>query len=227
MAKPDYEIILHIARAMGFENLFPFNNPSDIFEEWKKFTTNRLCDMNGITYERLRGKIGPQLPCPHLDHPGTKRLYTDWKFPRPDGRALLLSRDYIEPMETTDGEYPFVLITGRLASHFNSRTRTGRTPKLNAIDPNCYVNIHSQDATSLKISEGEEIKVSSRRGSICLPARLTDNVLIGKFFIPWHYGSTLDIGEGKLANILTNNVFDIHSKQPEYKYCAVKLTKII
>ena len=227
MAKPDYEIILHIARAMGFENLFPFKNPSDIFKEWKKFTNNRLCDMNGVTYERLRGKIGLQLPCPDLNHPGTKRLYTDWKFPRPDGRASLLSRDYIEPIETTNDEYPFVLITGRLANHFNSRTRTGRTPKLNVIDPHCYVNIHSQDATSLKIIDGEEVEVTSRRGSICLPARLNDNVLIRTIFIPWHYGSTLDIGEGKLANILTNNVYDIHSKQPEYKYCAVKITKIL
>jgi len=182
--------------------------------------------MNGVTYKRLRGKIGPQLPCPDVDHPGTKRLFTDWKFPRPDGRASLLSREYIEPAEKIDAEYPFILITGRLSSHFNTRTRTGRAPKLNAIAPKAFVNIHSEDAAKLNITEGDIIEVASRRGSINLPAYNTDRLIIGTIFIPWHYGSALGIGEGKLSNVLTNNIYDIHSKQPEYKFSVVKISKI-
>ncbi len=225
-AKPDYEIIWLVAHAMGFEALFPYNSPEEVFEEFKKITKGRICDMNGVTYKRLRGKIGPQLPCPDADHPGTKRLFTDWKFPRPDGRASLLSREYNKPTEKIDAEYPFILITGRLSSHFNTRTRTGRVPKLNAIAPNAFVNIHSEDAAKLNIAEGEIIEVTSLRGNISLPAIITDRLITGTIFIPWHYGSALGIGEGKLSNVLTNNTYDVHSKQPEYKFSAVKISKI-
>jgi len=222
-AKPDYEIILLVARAMGFEKEFPYTSPEEVFEEWKKITRGRICDMNGVTYERLRGKIGPQLPCPDDDHPGTQRLFTDWRFPRHDGRAALLPRDYIESADAIDVEYSFILITGRLAGQFNTRTRTGRVPKLNAAEPNGFVEIHPEDAARLGIIENDVVEVASRRGSVYLPARLTDHPLAGTLFIPWHYGPELGIGDGKLANLVTNSVYDIHSKQPEYKFSAVKV----
>ena len=224
-AKPDYEIIQRVAQSMGYEKMFPDQSPEDIFEEWKQITRERICDMSGVTYERLRGRIGPQLPCPHAEHPGTQRLFTDWRFPRADGRAALLARDYIAPAESTDDEYPFGLITGRIAGHFNTRTRTGRSPKLNAIAPNGYVEIHPGDAKRLNIDEGDEVTVASRRGRVRLPARLTDNLLVGTLFIPWHFGPALGIGEGKLANLVTNPKYDSHSKQPEYKFSAVKINR--
>jgi len=225
-AKPDYEIIWLIARAMGFEKEFPYNSPEEIFEEWKVITRGRICDMNGVTYDRLRGNVGLQLPCPDSDHPGTPRLFHDLRFPRPDGRAALLSRDYITPAETPDNEYPFVLITGRLAGQFNTRTRTGRSPKLNSRAPDAYVNIGPEDAANLGIKKGDSVDITSRRGKICLPAHITDQQLIGTIFVPWHYGSALRVGEGKLANLVTNPDFDFHSKQPEYKYSAVRIDKV-
>ncbi|MCP4713045.1 MAG: molybdopterin oxidoreductase family protein [Planctomycetes bacterium] len=183
--------------------------------------------MTGVTYERLDGNVGPQLPCPEAGHPGTPRLFTDWRFPRPDGRAALLDRDYIEPAEMPDNEYPFILITGRLTGHFNTRTRTGRSPKLNAIAPDGFIEIHPEDAACQGIAEGDAVEVTSRRGSLRLPARLDDRILSGTIFLPWHYGSALWVAEGKLANLVTNTVYDIHSKQPEYKFSAVKIAKTI
>ena len=224
-AKPDYEVIWLVARAMGFDKMFPYSSPEEVFEEWKAITRGRICDMNGVTYERLRGKVGPQLPCPDSDHPGTPRLFIDLRFPRPDGRAALLARDYIEPAELTDVEYPFALITGRLAWHFNTRTRTGRVPKLNASAPDNFLDIHPDDAARIEISEGDEVEVASRRGRVRCGARLTDRVLVGTVFMPWHYGSALWVGNGKLANLVTNPVYDVHSKQPEYKFSAVRITK--
>jgi len=224
-AKPDYEIIWLAARAMGFEKEFPYDSPEEVFEEWKGITRGRICDMGGVTYERLRGQIGPQLPCPDAEHPGTPRLFTDFRFPRADGRAALLARDYDDPAETVDAEYPFALITGRLSGQFNTRTRTGRSPKLNVMAPDGFVEIHSEDAARLGIAENDEVDIVSRRGRVRLPARLTDRLLAGTIFMPWHYGSALGVGEGKLANLLTNPVYDVHSKQPEYKYSAVKIGK--
>ncbi len=222
-AKNDYEIIQMVAREMGFNKEFSYSAPEEIFEEWKIISRGRICDMNGITYDRLRNKIGPQLPCPDTKHAGTERLFTDLRFPRPDGRAALLARDYNEPGEKTDNEYSFVLLTGRLPGQFNTRTRTGRSPELNKLAPDGFVEINNQDASGLGISENDKVNVASRRGSIQLPARISDRVPAGTVFIPWHYGNALHVGEGKLVNILTNSTYDLHSKQPEYKYSAVKI----
>jgi predicted molibdopterin-dependent oxidoreductase YjgC len=211
---------------MGFYKEFPYTSPEEVFEEWKGITCGRICDMSGVSYGRLRNKIGPQLPCPEADHPGTPRLFTDLQFPRPDGRAALLARDYKEPAETTNDEYPFVLITGRLACHFNTGTRTGRIKRLNDIESNNFVEIHPNDATLLEIAEGDEIEVTSRRGSVRGVARIKDRVLTGNVFMSIHYGKAFLLVDGKLANLVCNPVYDVHSKQPEFKYCAVRVAKV-
>jgi formate dehydrogenase alpha subunit len=225
-AKPDYEIIWLIARAMGFEKEFPYTSPEEVFEEWKGLTRGRICDMNGVSYERLRGVVGPQLPCPDANHPGTMRLFTDMHFPRPDGRAALLFRDYIGAAESTDQEYPFILITGRLKWHFNTRTRTGRVPYLNNAAPDNFLNLHPEDAASIGISQGELVEVTSRRGIVRGNARITDSVQKGTVFMPFHYGKALCVSDDKAVNLVNNPVYDIHSKQPEYKFSAVRVEKM-
>ncbi len=225
-AKPDYEIIWLVARAMGFKAEFPYNQPVEVFEEWKRFTRDRICDASGITYHRLQGKVGLQLPCRIPDDKGTPRLFIDRRFPRSGGRAALLARDYFEPAESVDSEYPLILITGRVKSHFNTRTRTGRAPELNSIEPLGFIEIHPKDAERYSITGDDEVEVTSRRGIAHLPARLSNQVATGTVFIPFHYGELLGVGEGQLANLVTNPVYDIHSKQPEYKYTAVKITKL-
>lgn len=226
-AKSDCEIIWLIARAMGFHKDFPYTSSEEVFEEWKKITRGRICDMGGVSYERLRDTIGPQLPCPTINHSGTSRLFTDMRFPRPDGRAAILARDYKEPAEVTDNEYPFVLITGRHAYHFNTRTRTGRNKMLNEIEPRNFVEIHPDDAARLKIAEGDEVKVTSRRGSVLGAARIKDSVLTGNIYMNFHYGNAFSTNNDELANLVCNPVCDNYSKQPELKYCAVKIAKTL
>ncbi len=225
-AKDDTEIICLVARAMGFTKEFPYTSPEEIFEEWKSITRGRICDMNGVSYERLRNKVGPQLPCPDINHPGTPRLFTDLRFPRPDGRAALIARSYKEPSEVVDDEYPIVLNTGRVSCHFNTRTRTGRIPRLNTIEPDNFVEIHPTDAARYGISEGDEVEVTSRRGSVRGTARISDRVLAGTIFMSPHYGRAFSVGDGRLANLVCNPAYDVHSKQPEFKYCAVKIARV-
>lgn len=224
-AKPDYEIIWLVARAMGFEKEFPYVSPEEIFEEWKGLTRGRLCDMGGVTYERLRGVAGPQLPCPSPGHPGTERLFTDMHFPRPDGRAALLFRDYIEPAEKPDREYPFILITGCLEWHFNTRTRTARVPLLNQQAPVCNIDLNPKDSAIYEIKDGDLIEVTSRRGKARGKACITDRVQAGTVFMPYHFGKICG-DEFSSSNRVTNPAYDVHSKQPEYKFSAVRLEKI-
>ncbi|MCF6157645.1 MAG: nitrate reductase [wastewater metagenome] len=225
-AKPDYEIVCRIARAMGFQKEFPYASPDEIFEELKKITSGRICDMNGVSYERLCDKTGPQLPCPRIQHPGTPRLFTDFHYPRPDGRAALLARNYAEPAEPVDNEYPFILITGRLAHQFNTGTRTGRIKRLNDIEPHNYVEIHPADVCRLGITEGEEVEIVSRRGSIRCITRIKDRVPEGCIHINLCYGNSFLVRESRGINFICNAACDVHSKQPEFKYCAVKVTKV-
>ena len=224
--KPDYDIICRVAQAMGFENEFQYASSEEVFEELKTITKGQICDINNVTYERLRNGVGPQLPCPDSEHSGTVRLFTDRQFPRPDGRAALLPRKYIPPSESPDEEYPYVLITGKLPWHFNTRTRTGRVSSLESKAPDNFVEINPVNASQLGIVEGEEVEVASRRGAVSGAVRITDSMLPNTIFMPMHFGNALKVGDGRLANLLTNHVCDLHSKQPEYKYSVVKISKI-
>ena len=70
------------------------------------------------------------------------------------------------------------------------------------------------------------VEVTSRQGCKRLPAQLTNKHPTRTIFVPWHYGSELRIGEGKIVNTLTNYAYDIHSKHPEYRFSAVKILEI-
>ena len=224
-SKSDCEIICMIARKMGFPDEFPYNSPEEIFDEWKKATHGRICDMNGVSYDRLRNNVGPQLPCPEEDHPGTERLFEDMQFPRPDGRAALLARDYKVPAENTDDEYPFALITGRMASHFNTGTRTSRVTHLNDSVNINFMEIHPDDAAKFEIVDGDEVDIISRRGRVRGTVSIKDLLLPGTVYMNLHYGETITSKENTLVNLVCNPVYDTLSKQPIYKFCAVKIEK--
>ncbi len=225
-AKPDCEIIWNIAKAMGYESYFPYRTPEDVFKEIQLSFKGRLCDLSGVDYDRLRGQIGVQLPCPTKDHPGTKRLFLNREFPRPDGRAALLSRTSSSSYEVPSMDYPFILNTGRISSQFNSGTRTGCCPALNKLGTSGYIEISPSDAEELEIHNRDRVEVSSLRGKIILPARISPSLLQGTAFIPWNFGKDLASGADISVNLLTKNIFDVHSKQPAYKYTTIALRKI-
>lgn len=224
-AKPDYDIIIEVAKAMGYQKYISYSSPEEIFEELKGITTGRICDMSGVSYQRLRNGNGIQLPCPDADHPGTSRLFSNMQFSRADGRAALLCREFKEPAETVSEEFPFILITGKLAHHFNTRTRTTRISRLNKLSRESVVEINPNDAVNLGIMQGDNVKITSERGSVNGCAEVSDRILKGTVYINMHYGDVLNIGKGKLANIATNTACDMHSKQPEFKISAVKIMK--
>ncbi len=68
------------------------------------------------------------------------------------------------------------------------------------------------------------MQLSTRRGTITLPARLSDGVPPGMVFVPFHWGDLY--GEGNAANYLTISAIGRVAKQPELKFCAVNLEKV-
>lgn len=84
-----------------------------------------------------------------------------------------------------------------------------------------WVELSAQDATRLGIAEGDLVRVTSRRGHIDAPARIS-YVREGVVFAPWHYGNAADTA----ANELTLTAWDPVSKQPEFKVAAVSVQRL-
>ena len=222
-ALPDWQIFCRFARAYGLSG-FDFNDAAEVWEEFRGLTAGRPCDMTGITARRLRSERHVYWPCQSEDAPGLKRRYLDSIFPTPDGRARFLPRDHRPPREGTDHEFPFVLTTGRLYAHWHTLTRTAKCDKLVLREPGPFVELHPADAARLSVSAGELVQLSSRRGTIRLPARLSDEAAPGTVFVPFHWGDLF--APANAANYLTISATDTLSKQPELKFCAVALEKV-
>jgi predicted molibdopterin-dependent oxidoreductase YjgC len=209
-AKADWEVICLVALEMGAPG-FDFSSPEEVFEEIRGVTPSYA----GISYERL-GTQGLQWPCPTEDHPGTPILHVG-SFPK--GKGQFTPCEFREPAETPDAEYPLVLTTGRLLFHYHTGTMTRRSPSLVREIDRAFVEVNPADAKELGIGEGERVKVSSRRGSVEVDAKVTERVGKGVIFMPFHFAEAA-------ANTLTNSALDPKSKIPELKVCAASLQKL-
>jgi ferredoxin-nitrate reductase len=220
VALTDWQILAKFAEAMGYAG-FSFKDAGVVWDEFIGLTAGRPCDMSGMTAARLRAQRHLQWPCPSVDHPGTERLYLDRKFPTESGRARFLPRPHQPPRETTDHEFPLVMTTGRIYAHWHTLTRTGKSPKLFQREPSAYVEVHPDDAAELGMAAGQLAELSSRRGTLRLPIRMNPGLSRGVVFVPFHWGD--QYSEQTAANYLTISAIDRVAKQPEFKYCAVRL----
>jgi formate dehydrogenase major subunit len=207
-AKHDWEIIRDIANKLDAK--WEYNTARDITEEISKLTPS----YGGITWDRTDGN-GLQWPCPTVGHPGTPYLHKG-KFAR--GKGLMKAISFKEPAELPDEEYPLTLTTGRVLQHFHTGTMTRKTEGLNRL-AGPIVMISVKDAEKLGIENSEKVKVKSRRGEIEIDAFVTKRIGEGTVYIPFHYKEAA-------ANVLTNTAVDPVAKIPEFKVCAVKVSKI-
>ncbi len=208
-ALPDWKIICMLSKHMGYN--MDYNHPSEIMDEIASLTPI----YGGISYKRLDSQT-LQWPCRTYSDPGTAILHTD-SFTR--GRGRFVSVKYLPPAETTTGDYPYILTTGRILYHFHTRTMTGKVKGLNEIAPANLVQINTEDAKRLQIKDGDMVEVKSKRGKIAAASMVNLDIRKGVVFMPFHYAKAP-------ANILTNPALDPVSKIPEYKVCAVNIKKI-
>jgi formate dehydrogenase major subunit len=169
----------------------------------------------GISHARLDREGPLHWPCPSADSPGTPRLYED-SFATPDGLAHLAARPYLPPGEQCDGEFPFLLITGRRAEHYNSGSMTRRTDNLRLLARET-IDVEPGDAGALGLNDGDRVQVGSRYGTAVLRARITDEVEPGQVFAGFHF-------PGAAVNSLTSPAQDEITGCPEYKVTAVSLS---
>ncbi len=208
-ARRDREIICDIATAIGYP--MAYATTSAVNDEMRGLTPSYA----GISHVRL--EAGEQLhwPCPSEDHAGTPILHRE-TFTR--GRGAFHPAEYRPAAEETDGAFPIVLTTGRMLEHFHTGTMSRRSKGLDGLVPGPFVEVNDADAEKIRVSDGDRVTVTSRRGSITLPARLGDRVDAGVLFIPFHFWEAA-------ANVLTNPATDPTSGIPEFKVCAVRLER--
>ncbi|MFD4294343.1 molybdopterin-dependent oxidoreductase [Rhodococcus sp. NPDC058532] len=241
-ALPDWQIIARIACEMGYSEAFTYSSAEEVFEEITRFANPRTgYDLRGISYQRLR-RTPVQWPCPPgVDtdrHPIRYRndgvsqdllvrpdgTVPRLAFPTPSGRAAFFPRPHLPPAELPDDDYPILLNTGRVAHQWHTMTKTGRVAKLNRLAPGPFVEVHPDDARGLGVTDGDRVEVASRRGRAVLPAVVSDRVRPGNCFAPFHWNDLF--GEYLAINAVTNDAIDPVSQQPEFKACAVTLTRV-
>ena len=196
--------------------------PEATFQILKETTRGRPCDITGIAdYQMIDEMRGIQWPLPEGQRvePGQeRRLFEDGVFYHPGGKAKLLFEEPRKRPEETDQNYPLALLTGRgSSSQWHTGTRTNKSAVLRKLFPAApYVEINPEDARKYEVGQNEWVVVESRRGRVEARAFVSQVVQPGQCFMPMHYTRT---------NQLTFPSFDPYSRQPSYKFCAVRLRR--
>ncbi|MBP1667140.1 MAG: formate dehydrogenase subunit alpha, partial [Bacteroidetes bacterium] len=211
-ARVDWKIIHELAGRMG-KPMPEYRNEGEIFDEIARVTPI----MGGISHSRLE-QGGIQWPCPDKNHPGTPTLYLD-RFNTPTGRGKLFPVDYVPQSEKVDGEYPLMLNSGRLLYHYHTATMTRRTKALRDFVDEAYIQLNPCDARKYDLTNGSMVKIESRRGELETTVRISDEVLEGEVFMPWHFTESQ-------VNRLTRDELDPYSRIAPFKLSAVRIRKI-
>jgi assimilatory nitrate reductase catalytic subunit len=219
-ARVDWKILCGLAARLGKASKFNYASPRDIFEEIRVASKGGVSDYSGMTWERLDENYGLFWPCPSTDHPGTPRLYENGKFGHPDGKAHFMPVEWRPSAEMPDEEYPIILTTGRVVSHFLSGTQTRRIGALVDQYSQPLCEMHPRLAEKLGVCDGDFVKVESRRGNVVVRAQVVKTIRPDTVFVPYHW--PLD----RSANNMTVRAYDPVSQIPEYKICAVRVSKV-
>ena len=218
-ARRDWEILLDIAGRLGKGNHFPYSNTEEIFDELCRASSGGTADYTGATWQRIEDEMGLFWPIPAVGHPGTPRLHEGGRFAHPDGRARFHAVPYKLSAEVVDDEYPVLLTTGRVVSQYLSGTQTRRIGALVAQYPEPLCEMHPRLAESVGVVDGDVVRVTSRRGSMTVPAHVVNTIRPDTVFIPYHWPGR------QAANQLTNRAVDPLAKMPEFKVAAVRVER--
>jgi formate dehydrogenase major subunit len=97
---------------------------------------------------------------------------------------------------------------------------TRRASVLDAIEPIATVSLHPDDMNRLGLEPGGAVTVESRRGRVTASARRDPAIPHNAVFMPFAFVEAA-------ANLLTNPALDPFGKIPEFKYCAVRVSKAV
>ncbi|MBT2662578.1 molybdopterin-dependent oxidoreductase [Bacillus sp. ISL-45] len=214
--KEDWEILCELSAKMGYP--MGYQSSEEIWNEVRELAWEMY---GGISYERLEKEYGIHYPCPDETHPGTKILHERFHAESEnEKRSSFVPVEFTPPLEQPDEHYPFTLTTGRRYESYNTHTQTRHYAagvKIRQTEET--LDIHPEDALRLHINDGDLVRVSSRRGTLDVKAKITAQVVPGLVFMSFHWSEVP-------TNVLTLNEYDPISGTAEFKACAVKIETI-
>jgi assimilatory nitrate reductase catalytic subunit len=235
-ARHDWSIAVDFARRLEQRlgrtaTLFPYESAERVWNEHRESTRGRDLDITGMSYAMLDTAGPQQWPLKEGEATGRVRLYEDGIFPTPDGRARFADTVYKPVAEAREARYPFSLNTGRLRDQWHGMSRTGTVGRLFGHVAEPVVQMNAQDMARRQLNEGDLVHLTSKRGSILLPARASAEIGLSQAFVAMHWGEEYLSGCSSTGtplagiNALTSPAYCPTSKQPELKHTPVKILK--
>jgi predicted molibdopterin-dependent oxidoreductase YjgC len=212
-ARDDIAILGDLARRLGRDWGRP--RSEDLWNELRS-----LSDWHrGMSYERLEKLGGIAWPCPDESHPGSKFLHGRlWKNPVEGPRAPFCPSEHAPPVDVLSEEFPIRLTTGRRLDSFNTGVQTGGyTSPLRRGES---LDLSPDDGRRYGVSDGERVRVRSRRGAVEVPVRFDDGLRPGLAFMTFHFP------EDVATNLLTIDATDPKSGTAEFKASAIRIEKL-
>ncbi len=212
-ARDDVAIISEIARRLGHDWGQP--TAEQVWDECRSLSPMHT----GMSYARLDELGGIQWPCPDETHPGTQFLHARlWDDPVEGPRAPFSVVEHDPPVDRLTEEFPIRLTTGRRLDSFNTGVQTdGYTSPLRQREA---LLLSPADAARLRISDGERVRASSRRGSVEVPVRFDATLRPGLAFLTLHFPDQV------ATNVLTIDATDPKSGTAEFKASAIRVDKL-
>ncbi len=210
-ARTDVDILLGLFAHMGKPQ--SVKSAEQAFDEMRSVAPI----YGGLSHARLDREGGIQWPCADENDPGTEYLHADEfisGFP-----GFFAPVDHIPPAEVADEEYPWLLTTGRRRSTYHTGTQTGKASGFDLLVPHEMLEINPVDAEAMDVNDGDVLEVESRRGKVKVAARITDHSPRGLVFMSFAFPDTTR------TNDVTSDAYDFITETPEYKVCAVRISK--
>ncbi len=214
-ARDDIEIILEIARRLGQD--WPYRGAEDVWEE-----VRRLSPMHaGMSYARLEELDGIQWPCPFNDRIEPSYLHGRLWAEDPVERGMPAPFSPVVhelPVDELNDDYPIRLTTGRRLDSYNTGVQSGgfRSP-LRSVET---LDLSPEDAARSELANGDEVRITSRRGSIVAPMHVDPALRPGLAFMSVHFPDEVDV------NQLTIEAICPKSGTSEFKATAIRVERM-
>lgn len=139
----------------------------------------------------------------------------------PDGKLHLVLPDLLAELDALlhsapsphDDAFPFVLSAGERRS-FTANTIM-RDPSWRKKDPNGALRISVEDAAALGVKSGDNVRLTTKRGSVVVPVEVSDRMQKRHVALPNGLGLAYPTGDGEtITGVAANELTSIEDRDP-------------
>ncbi|WP_220793020.1 molybdopterin-containing oxidoreductase family protein [Nocardioides stalactiti] len=141
----------------------------------------------GLSLKKLRANPRGIVLAEHLETGMLpRRVFHKGRKVRLDGAVIESELDRLLASPGPDEDYPLLLIGRRDVRSHNSWMHN--TPKHRDPERRQYAMVHPKDAAEIGLTDGDPVRVTTVKGSVEIPARVTDEVVQGCIAVPHGWG---------------------------------------